>query len=80
MEEKRRQELLLGRLERKAHQDFPRHSGSLWGHVGHSPRRNVPGGILRVAYGDSFRWEYELNGLSVTRRTALRAFKEPPVS
>ena len=77
MDDKRRGELVLGRLEQKAHRDFPRHAGFSWGRVGHSPRRNVPGGVLRVAYGDSFRWQYELNGLPVTRRVALQAFKEP---
>jgi hypothetical protein len=69
----------LGNMEHEAHHKYPRYhtrstvmpccSGP---HIGKAEREAV-GGLLRVLYGDAFRWEYELNGRAVTREVALAA-------
>ena len=85
MDELRRRELALGRLEHKAHKRYPRNHMGLMGasavsccpgpHVGVA-NREVPTGILRVSYRYS-AWEYELNGRHASRSEALASL-EPP--
>ena len=82
MNETRRRETALGRLERKAHNEYPRYHMGLMGtgavnccpgpHLG-VVKKEVPKGMLRVSYTDSFRWRYELNGCDVSRTAALEA-------
>ena len=79
MNEERRRDIALGRLEQKAHQRYPREHMGLIGtsavsccpgpHVGVA-EREVPKGILRVSYRHS-AWEYELNGRRTSRKAAL---------
>ncbi len=78
MNDTRRREIALGRLEHKAHKCFPRYSL----HFGICPKlpvgiteKEVPQGILRVSYRDSPGWTYELNGRVVLRSVALEALQ-----
>ena len=72
MNEERRREMALGRLEHKAHQRYPHYDVRLALERVGVAEKEVSGGMLRVFYRYS-TWDYQLNGREVPRAEALEA-------
>ena len=64
----------IGYMERKAHERFPRYATHIVTPRTGVTEKTISGGFLRVTYRDTEGWEYQLDGQTVSRETAMAAF------